>query len=73
MTQLISNTLFLTKAKLAVLVHGLIKTQPGYGLTQVKQGSTIINVLYLYDQAGNPRWALGSGASSETPTAMNVF
>ena len=49
------------------------QTQPGYGLTQVKQGSTIVNVLYFYDQAGNPRWALGSGASSETLTAMNVF
>ena len=35
-------------------------SQPGYGLTQVNQGATQVKVLYFYDQAGNPRWALGS-------------
>jgi hypothetical protein len=49
------------------------KAQPGYGLTHVDQGSTNVNVLYFYDQAGNPRWALGSGASSQTLTIMNTF
>ncbi|MEE9423443.1 MAG: M4 family metallopeptidase [Methylococcales bacterium] len=49
------------------------QSQPGYGLTHVNQGSTSVNVLYFYDQAGNPRWALGSGASSQTLTTMNTF
>ncbi|MEE9411906.1 MAG: M4 family metallopeptidase [Methylococcales bacterium] len=49
------------------------QSQPGYGLTHVNQGSTSVNVLYFYDQAGNPRWALGSDASSQTPTIMNTF
>jgi hypothetical protein len=49
------------------------KAQPGYGLTQVNQGSSQVKVLYFYDQAGNPRWVLGSGASSQTKTTMNSF
>ncbi len=49
------------------------QAQPGYGFTQVRQGSTNVNVLYFYDEAGNPRWALGSDTSSETQTAMDVF
>jgi Zn-dependent metalloprotease len=49
------------------------KAQPGYGLTQVNQGLTNVNVLYFYDQTGNPRWALGSGPSSQTLTTMSTF
>ncbi len=47
--------------------------QPGYGLTQVNQGRSQVKVLYFYDQAGNPVWALGSGSSTEAMTAMVTY
>jgi hypothetical protein len=47
--------------------------QPGYGLTQVNQGTSQVKVLYFYDEAGNPTWALGSGASTEAMTAMDTY
>jgi hypothetical protein len=47
--------------------------QPGYGLTQVNQGTTQVKVLYFYDQAGNPVWALGSGAATTETTTMDTF
>ena len=49
------------------------QAQPGYGLSQVTQGSTQVNVLYFYDLAGNPSWTLGSGPTSEKTTVMNSF
>ena len=47
--------------------------QPGYGVTHVTQGSTQVNVLYFYDQAGKPTWSLGSGPSADNTTVMNSF
>jgi hypothetical protein len=47
--------------------------QPGYGLTQVNQGTTQVKVLYFYDQAGNPVWVLGSGAATAQTTNMDSF
>ncbi len=47
--------------------------QPGYGLTQVNQGTTQVNVLYFYDQAGNPTWALGSTPATTPITNMDSF
>ena len=48
--------------------------QPGYGLTQVNQGSTQVKVLYFYDQAGNPRWALGSSQpATAATTSMDTY
>jgi hypothetical protein len=47
--------------------------QPGYGLTQVNQGTSQVQVLYFYDQTGNPVWALGSSPSTEAMTAMDTY
>jgi hypothetical protein len=47
--------------------------QPGYGLTQVNQGTNQVKVLYFYDQAGNPVWVLGSSPSTEAITAMDTY
>ena len=49
------------------------QARPGYGLTQVEQGTTQVEVLYFYDLAGNPKWALGSGPLTENTTLMNTF
>ncbi len=48
------------------------KARPGYGLTRGNQGSTQVFVLYFYDQAGNPRWALGSTTSSRILSAPST-
>ncbi len=48
-------------------------SQPGYGLTQVNQGTNQVKVLYFYDQAGNPTWALGSGSSTAAMTTMDTY
>ncbi|MEE9425271.1 MAG: hypothetical protein V3V18_09865 [Methylococcales bacterium] len=47
-------------------------SRPGYGLTRGNQGSTQVYVLYFYDQAGNPRWALGSTTSSRALPAQST-
>lgn len=47
--------------------------RPGYGLTHIQQGATQVNVLYFYDQAGNPRWVLGSAPATASTTSMDSY
>lgn len=54
---------FVFSDRFAVLDHSGLwyeAAKPGYGLTLVHQGLGGAAVLYFYDAAGNPRWALGS-------------
>lgn len=39
--------------------HWFNPDEPGYGVTFNDQGSVEFAVVYLYDQAGEPRWAFG--------------
>lgn len=48
-------------------------SQPGFGLTQVNQGSTQVRIFYFYDQSGNPTWVMGSNLSSMVTTEMDTY
>ncbi len=50
--------------------HWFDQSEPGWGMTVGDQGNIEFVVLYFYDDAGNPTWALGAG---ELPATKAPF
>ena len=50
--------------------HWFDPQEPGWGMTVGDQGNIEFVVLYFYDDAGNPTWALGAG---ELPASKALF